>query len=181
VDIAKLLGAVSAIIHEVVADDNSSVSLHDRETGDLVEHFLGPKDVGVFPGEGRLSLQESIAGLVSRTQEPVRLERLSDASFAPGTASNLARLGMQSGCWVPLIHHGKSIGILSVFSRLEGGISQHDVDVLVNLAAQVTMIVSSVVALCQLADLRDRLDQEKQYLENEINLEDRYEDILGES
>ena len=37
------------------------------------------------------------------------------------------------------------------------------------------------MAFRQIAELRDRLSQEKQYLEEEINLENRFEDIVGES
>ena len=37
------------------------------------------------------------------------------------------------------------------------------------------------LAFRQIAELRDRLSQEKQYLEEEINLENRFEDIVGES
>ena len=37
------------------------------------------------------------------------------------------------------------------------------------------------MAFRQIAELRDKLSQEKQYLEEEINLENRFEDIVGES
>jgi len=41
--------------------------------------------------------------------------------------------------------------------------------------------VSNAVTLRQIAEMRDRLAQERQYLEEEINLENRFEDIVGES
>ena len=43
------------------------------------------------------------------------------------------------------------------------------------------MAVNNAVAFRQIAELRDKLSQEKQYLEEEINLENRFEDIVGES
>ena len=43
------------------------------------------------------------------------------------------------------------------------------------------MAVANAVAFRQIAELRDKLSQEKQYLEEEINLENRFEDIVGES
>jgi transcriptional regulator with GAF, ATPase, and Fis domain len=52
---------------------------------------------------------------------------------------------------------------------------------LVQVAGQVAMAVSNAMVFRQIADLRDRLRQEKQYLEDEINLENRFEDIVGES
>ena len=52
---------------------------------------------------------------------------------------------------------------------------------LTQIAGQVAMAVSNAMAFRQIAELRDRLSQEKQYLEEEINLENRFEDIVGES
>jgi transcriptional regulator with GAF, ATPase, and Fis domain len=43
------------------------------------------------------------------------------------------------------------------------------------------MALNNALAFKQIAELRDRLSQEKEYLESEINLENRYEDIVGES
>jgi transcriptional regulator with GAF, ATPase, and Fis domain len=43
------------------------------------------------------------------------------------------------------------------------------------------MAVDNAMAFRRIAELRDQLRQEKQYLESEINLENRYEDIVGES
>ena len=37
------------------------------------------------------------------------------------------------------------------------------------------------MAFRRIAELRDQLRQEKQYLEEEINLENRFDDIVGES
>jgi transcriptional regulator with GAF, ATPase, and Fis domain len=52
---------------------------------------------------------------------------------------------------------------------------------LAQIAGQVAMAVNNALAFRQIAELRDRLTQEKQYLEEEINLENRFEDIIGES
>ena len=133
-DISKLLLAISASIHEVIPHDNAAVALYDPDAGDLVAHFLGPQNPALFPGELRLSLTGTLSGLVFRTREPILVERLREISEAPATIENLTKLGMQSGCWVPLIHHGKSIGTLSVLSRMEGAIGQQEADTLVRIA-----------------------------------------------
>jgi transcriptional regulator with GAF, ATPase, and Fis domain len=88
---------------------------------------------------------------------------------------------MQSGLWVPLIHRGDVIGTLAVASRLEGSFTQREAEMLVQVADQVAMAVNNAIAFRRIAELRDRLRQEKQYLEEEINLERRFEDIVGES
>jgi transcriptional regulator with GAF, ATPase, and Fis domain len=68
-----------------------------------------------------------------------------------------------------------------VASRKEDAFSQHDAEVLSQVGEQVAMAVNNAVAYKQIAELRDRLAQEKRYLEEEINLEHRFEDIVGES
>jgi formate hydrogenlyase transcriptional activator len=89
--------------------------------------------------------------------------------------------GMESACWVPLIHRGESIGALAVSSKKKGAFGAKDAEMLGEFANQVAMAVNNAVAFKQIAEVRDRLNQEKQYLEEEINLENRFEDIVGES
>jgi transcriptional regulator with GAF, ATPase, and Fis domain len=88
---------------------------------------------------------------------------------------------MQSGCWVPLVHRGDTIGTMMVASRLEAAFSQRDAAMLAEVADQVAMAVNNALAFRQIAELRDRLSQEKRYLEEEINLENHFEDIVGDS
>jgi len=180
-EIGKLLGAISASIHEVVPHDTAALALFDPAVGDLVVQFLGPRDTDVFPDDARVLIEGTVSGAVFRTGEPVLIERLSDASFAPETVRNLARLGMQSGCWVPLVHRGNTIGTMGVLSRLEGGIGKQEMGMLGKIAVQVAMAVDNATALRRMAEMRDRLRQEKQYLEAEIDRENRFEDIVGES
>jgi transcriptional regulator with GAF, ATPase, and Fis domain len=119
--------------------------------------------------------------MVFRSGEPLLLERLADAAFAPSSISSLNRLGMRSGCWVPLIHNGNIIGTMGVLSRIESGIGKQEMGILGRIAVQVAMAVDNAAALRRMAELRDRLRQEKQYLEAEIDSENRFEDIVGES
>jgi transcriptional regulator with GAF, ATPase, and Fis domain len=70
---------------------------------------------------------------------------------------------------------------MMVASRVESRYSQHDAELLGQIAGQVAMAVNNALAYKQIAELRDRLANEKQYLEDEINVEHRFEDIVGES
>ncbi|MGD0736197.1 MAG: sigma 54-interacting transcriptional regulator [Terracidiphilus sp.] len=180
-DAGKLLGAISATIRDVIPHDNAGLVLYDAAVGDMTVQFLGPEGTEVFPRELRVPIESSLSGMAYKTREPVLLERLDDARFAPDTTNYLRRMGMQSGCWVPLIHHGEVIGALSVVSRVEARFGQHEADMLAQIAGQVAMAVDHAMAVKRIAELRDQLRQEKQYLEEEINLERRFDDIVGES
>jgi PAS domain S-box-containing protein len=180
-DVGKLLAAISASIHEVIPHDTSALALFDPATNDMVVQFMGPYDADVFPGDARVPVEGTIAGRVFRTGEPFCMQRLAEIEFAQETMRSLARMGMNAGCWVPLSHHGKAIGTLGILSRLEGSLGAQELDILAKIAVQVAMAVDNAMAFRRIAELRDQLRQEKQYLESEINLENRYEDIVGES
>jgi formate hydrogenlyase transcriptional activator len=180
-DVSKLLGAISASIGEVIPHDVATLALSDPTTGGLVVQFLGRDEGGARRDAVHLPSEASPAGEALRTREPVVLASLKDSHFSAETVRHLTALGMQSGCWVPLIHRGEAIGVLATASRLEGAFSQREADMLSQLAVQVAVAVSNAMALRQISEMRDRLSQEKQYLEAEIDLENRYEDIVGES
>lgn len=181
VDVRKLLGAISASIREVIPHDAATLALFDPISGELQVQFLGAEDTEAPRGEVSVSIADSPAGTAYRTREHVILDRLQESGFAPNSLRHLTVLGMQSGCWVPLIHRGDVVGTLAVTSRLEGNFTQHDAEMLIQIADQVAMAVNNAIAFRRIADLRDQLRQEKKYLEDEINLENRYEDIVGES
>jgi formate hydrogenlyase transcriptional activator len=180
-DVRKLLGAISASISEVIPHDAATLGLYDQATGILRVQFLEADSSGAPRSDVRLALENSPAGEAFRTRGSVILDRISPSHFPPEGVRHLTNLGMQSGCWVPLVHRGDLIGALAVASRMEASFSQHDAEMLAEVAGQVAMAVNNALAFRQIAELRDRLTQEKQYLEEEINVENRFEDIVGES
>jgi PAS domain S-box-containing protein len=184
-DIRQLLSAFSASIREVIPHDAATLAMYDAETESLVVQFIGRGKESsreeTRRGDVRLALDGSPSGQAFKTREPVVLTQMRAAGFAPEGIRHLGEIGMQSGCWVPLTYRGETIGALSVSSRIEGAFSLRDAETLSDFADQMAIAVNNAVAVRQLIDVRDRLDQERQYLEEEINLENRFDDIVGES
>jgi transcriptional regulator with GAF, ATPase, and Fis domain len=182
VDISKLLGAFSASIRQIVPHDLATLGLYDESTGKLrVQLLPAAGSADQAPGEVLQDPDASPAGRAFRTRQPVILNKVDRWPFAPESIRYLTDAGMQSGIWVPLIHRERTLGTLMVASRKENAFVQHDAEMLGQVAGQVAMAVNNALAFKRMAELRDRLSQEKQYLESEINLENRYEDIVGES
>ena len=179
-DVRKLLSAIAASLSEVLPLDAATLGLYDEKSGTMMVQFLAVDEKSSQQSDVRLSLDSSPAGLAFRTREPVVLDRIKDSELAGG-AAHLTGIGMKSGCWVPLIHRNVAVGALAVASRSEAAFTDREVEMLVQVADQVAMAVSNAMVFRQIAELRDRLRQEKQYLEEEINLENRFEDIVGES
>ena len=182
VDISKLLGAISASIRKMLPHDMATLGLYDEATDKMRVQFLAETgEVMTGTREILVDPKESPGGQAFRTRRPVILNRIDRWPFAPESIRHLSSFGMQSGVWVPLVHRERNLGALAVASRMEGAFAQHDAEVLGQLAGQVAMAVNNALAFKQMADLRERLSQEKEYLESEINLENRYDDIVGES
>jgi formate hydrogenlyase transcriptional activator len=181
-DIRKLLGAFSASLRQTVAHDTATITLYEESTGKLRVQLLDENEKGpTRPEEILIDPDASPAGRAFRTGQPLILNNISRWPFAPESFGYLLSLGMKSGLWVPLIHRERTLGTMAVFSRKESSFNQHDAEMLRQVAGQVAMAVNNALAFRQIGELRERLDQEKKYLEEEINLEHRFEDIVGES
>jgi len=179
-DVRKLLSAIAASLSEVIPLDAATLGLYDEKTGTLMVQFLAADDNNTQQSDVRVPIDDSPAGRAFRTREPVVLDRIQESALAAG-ASHLLRIGMKSGCWVPLIHRDVVVGVLAAASRAEASFTSREVEMLIQVADQIAMAVSNAVVFRQISELRDRLRQEKRYLEDEINLENRFEDIVGES
>src|SRR5579863_6452311 len=180
-DVRKLLSAISASLQEVVPLDCATLGLVEEGSDSIMVQFLDMSEKQPSRGDVRVPVHGSPAGRAFLTREPVCIDRIEGSEFSKEGTQHLTSLGMQSGCWIPLVHRGQAIGALAVASRIEGAYGERETEMLVQVADQVAMAVNNAMVFRQIADLRDRLSQEKQYLEDEINLENRFEDIVGES
>jgi formate hydrogenlyase transcriptional activator len=180
-DTRKLLGVVSGSIRGLIPHDTATLALFDAATGMLRVQFLGLEGVGSHRGEVRLPVAGSPAGEAFRTREPLLLERMEGSPFSSETMRHLTSIGMQSGCWVPLIHRGQPIGTLAVASQLESAFTRLDAGILAEVANQVAMMVSNPAFSMSSADQSERTKLERQNLEDEANTDHRFEDIVGES
>jgi formate hydrogenlyase transcriptional activator len=182
VDVRKMLSAFSASMRQLVPHDFATLSLYDESTGKLRAQLLAAAgDPSVSQGELLLDPDASPAGQAFRTRRPVILNRIDRWPFAPESIRHLITAGMQSGVWVPLIHRERTLGSLAVASRIQNAFSDQDAEKLSQVAGHVAMAVNNALAFRQISELHDRLNQEKKYLEEEINIENRFDDIVGES
>ena len=89
--------------------------------------------------------------------------------------------GFESGLALPLISRGRTLGVLTLASRTADSFSPDDADFLMRAAGQVAIAVENALAYREIAELRDKLAQEKLYLEQEIRTAADFEGIVGQS
>src|SRR6266478_6011253 len=89
---------------------------------------------------------------------------------------------IKSICFVPLISRGRRpLGVLGLGKGQEDGFRKGDLEFLMQVANQVAIAVENAMAYKEIADLKDKLAQEKLYLEDEIRGESDFEGIVGQS
>lgn len=180
VDIRKLLSAISTSIQSVVSHDVGILGLHDAVSDQLRVQLLDTSDPSET-AETIIPIKDSPAGWAFTAREPLVLHNITGGGFAPETYAHLLSLGVKSACWLPLMNRERAIGTLTIASRRESAFEKHDVEMLSRIATQIAAAVDNALAFRQIAELRDKLREEKQYLEQELNTEHSFDEIIGES
>lgn len=180
VDIRKLLSAISASIQNVVPHDIGILGLYDPASDQLRVQLLDVSDPSKT-AETTVPIKDSPGGWAFTAREPLVLDDITAGNFAPESYAHLLSMGAKSACWLPLLNRDHAIGTLTIASRKESAFEKRDVEMLGKIAGQIAAAVDNALAFRQIAELRDRLREEKQYLEDELNTEHSFDDIVGES
>jgi formate hydrogenlyase transcriptional activator len=181
-DITKLLSAIGLCISQVKPFDYATLALYDRETKKLRVHSVGAAP-GVSPlPEGILiPIAGSPNGWSYVSGKPLMLRGSPDEQFPFELPSHLVQASVKSGCWIPLIGREGPLGTLNLFSRRPMAFLDEDLDSLVQLASQVAVALDNALAFQRMADLNARLEKEKLYLEDELRIDNKFEEIVGNS
>ncbi|HUY12036.1 MAG TPA: sigma 54-interacting transcriptional regulator [Terriglobia bacterium] len=181
-DIRRLLAAISASIHALVAHDLAGIALYDPAREVFQRHILpaSPED-GEDRDEFSFPVEGSPSGWVFAHREPLVLSRMEDSRFKPEILAPLKLRGIRSACWLPLVHGEKPLGALIVASRSEGAFTENQSRLLAQVSHQVAAALDNAMTFKRISEMRDRLAEEKRYLEDELRTEYNFEEIVGES
>jgi formate hydrogenlyase transcriptional activator len=176
--------AVSACLRKVIQHDGSSLVLYDPETRVCRVHVLDfAKNQSV--------VEEKQAGPKCTTPASIAINSGKPAVFrerdltAMSAESEMARCvladGLKSLCCVPLISHNRMQGTLNLGRRRDDAFSPEDVELLSQVGQQIAIAVENALVYREIAELKEQLNKEKLYLEEEIRTEYNFEEIIGES
>jgi formate hydrogenlyase transcriptional activator len=160
------------------------LALYDGATKKLRLHVLGAPSGRELEEEGAvLPLEGTLAGQVFTWREPLLLNGVEEAAgrFERESIERWVDLKIQSLCCLPLLSRSRPLGVLMVASRRPLAFKEKDVQVLAHVANQVALALDNAEAFRQMSDLTDRLEEEKEYLEEELRTEYNFEEIVGDS
>jgi len=181
-EFSELLRATSGSVRRVMQADAAAIMLPDGDGKHLRVHALDyPESKGIFTEGALLPIEGTMPGHSFQSGKPMVVNRLDPVAMPPEMYRKAVGEGLNSFCDVPLISRGRLLGILAVARREENTFDADQVTFMSQVANQVAIGVENALAYSEIADLKDRLAQEKLYLEDEIRGEMDFEGIVGQS
>ncbi len=175
-NLRELLSAISHCLNTVMPHDAAALALYDDSLKELRLTALDFPDHEEPCAAGEIiPVKGTTAGLALTSKEPV----LSDYSRTED--ARIASSGIKSGCTAPLLFRDRVLGVLTIKSLHENAFSQEDAELLGQVAKQVAIAVENALAYREIETLKNKLEEEKLYLEEEIRTEYNFEEIIGKS
>ena len=177
-----LLQAASGSVRRVMRCDAAAIMLADADAKQLRVHALDyPDSRGIFVEGALVPIEGTMPGDSFKSGKPMVVNRLDPAEMPPEMYKKASAEGLNSFCDVPLISKDRLLGVLAVARRDENAFDEEEVAFLIQVANQVAIGVENALAYTEIAELKNRLAQEKLYLEEEIRGEMDFEGIVGQS
>jgi formate hydrogenlyase transcriptional activator len=181
-EVPELFRGIVKTLERVIHHDYTSLALLDSQTGLLKIHALDfPGNQSLFKQEITVPRDTSPSGQAIASGQPFLARGAEIDRFQNEIIRSLRTSGVQAVCCVPLITHGQAFGTLNVASRRNDAFSPQDVELLQQVAAQIAIAVENALAFKEIEALKNKLAEEKLYLEEEIRSEFNFEEIIGES
>jgi formate hydrogenlyase transcriptional activator len=180
-DINDLFRSASASIRSYFHNDFTGFWLIDKQSNQLecvVLDFPSGKGL-VAPGETSELSGPDYAKLSTRSPElwsMQEIEKLPEPILRKFEAESIISMGL-----APLVTANGPLGVITLGSRRPNSHGQEDLDLLSQISTQIALAVENAVAYGRVTAARDRLEEERLYLQSEISSEYNFEDIIGKS
>lgn len=178
----ELFERVTDALGKVIPHDYASLALIEPDRNALVVRAL------CLPG-GRGLVAEQMA--IPEDGSPARValaeQRISIfdenqlTSMQTEGSRRLLAEGIRTLICVPLITRNGTLGTLNVgFARAQR-VAESDIAILGQIAKQIAVAVENATAFGQISELKDKLAEEKLYLEDELRSDRNFSEMVGDS
>lgn len=182
-ELRDLLREVAAHVRRVMKCDAAGVALPDPEESHFRFYALDfPGSKGFLTEDTRIPIEGSPLGTAFRSGKVELRGQPQIQADCPEACTNQAiREGLKSGCFLPLTSRDRTLGVMALSRFAPVPFSRDEIDFLTQIARQVAIAVENALAYQEIAELKEKLAQEKLYLEDEIRGELDFEGIVGQS
>ncbi|MGE0884298.1 MAG: sigma 54-interacting transcriptional regulator [Blastocatellales bacterium] len=182
-ELEELLRSISANIREVMHCDGVGIYLADPATGSFtLLAFDFPQSQGdLYEGLRLTPLEDDPLRRAFDTLKPVIVNTDDLNNIHPEGYKIAIAEGIRNHFFVPLTNRGRALGVLGLAHTTEAAFWAEEVEFLSQAAGQIAIAVENALAYREISELRDKLAQEKLYLEEEIRSEMNFDQIVGDS
>jgi formate hydrogenlyase transcriptional activator len=182
-ELREVLRAISASIRELMHCDLVHISLPDAASGKFRVYALDFPESKGFVKEELLITPAGVVKRALENLEPVVMVRgtANREDFPPDYYELLVAEGVKTQCVIPLVNHGRAVGGLAVARTTENPFTTEEVNFLGEASGQIAIAIENCLAYREVSELKEKLAQEKLYLESEIRGDMEFGQIVGNS
>jgi len=180
-DLPSLFHELAERLKDVIHSDHLVLLLHDAVNNKLVPyHMAGPRPFTTPNPLPALAPEDIPAGWVLENQQPLVVANQAELARWPWFQEQ-AKENINSLCALPLTTARRRLGVLGMGCKEEAAYRDVDLEFMKQIANQVAVAVENALAFHEIAELKEKLEKEKVYLEEEIRTEHDFGEIIGES
>jgi formate hydrogenlyase transcriptional activator len=181
-DLREVVRSVSANVREVILGDIVSVALFDKASQKFRVFAL---DFPESPGIVREGMLVSLVGPVKTAFESLKptIAITSDPDdTAPELQAQMECLNEpKTVCQIPLVNRGRALGVLAIGRTAKHPFDADEIQFLTQVGGQIAIAIENALAYEEITRLKNKLAEEKLYLEEEFRSEMGFERIIGSS
>ncbi len=183
-DMDEMFAAISVALSRAIQHDGCGLVLYEKDMRRFrchVQHANGEHAIEEGAADADALCGPSSIAIDSRRPAVLGFDELKALAPTSKLAQRLLEKGVKSFCAVPLVSHERTLGTLNIGRLMESAFTPDDVDLLTDVAQQVSIAVENGMAYREIAELKEKLNTEKLYLEDEIRTSFNFGEIVGES
>ncbi len=182
-DLRELFRAISGCLRRVIHHRAAALTLYDPEANQLRVHALETSSgrLGAVEEGLLIPLENTPPGKAFTSRRTILIKQVIPEELPSPLRGFVIADGVKSGCSAPLISHNRVLGALDVVSLVEDAFTEEDAELLTQIAKQFAIAVENALAYREIESLKNKLTEEKLYLEEEIQSVYSFEQIIGQS
>jgi formate hydrogenlyase transcriptional activator len=180
-DLREVLRATSANARNLMQADAAGIAFYEEESQKSRIYAVDFPDAKGFVKE-ELVVTPGLAFFRAWRDSKAQIVNRNDSEeLGPEICQLVVAEGLNCDCLIPLVSHSRTVGVLIVARKQVNSFTREDVDFLTEASGQIAIAIENCFAYRELSDLKEKLAQEKLYLESEIRGEMGFEQIVGNS
>src|SRR5215472_2831005 len=180
-ELREVLRSISANVGKVMQADATGVAFFDEVSATSRIYAVDFPDAKGFVKEEIVVTPGLAFKRAWESSKPVIVNAHDPEELGPELHGLVVAEGLNSHCLIPLVTHGRTVGVLIVARKHEGSFTSEDVDFLSEASGQIAIAIENSLAFREIFELKEKLAQEKLYLEEEIRSDMNFEQLVGNS